>query len=223
MKTYSLPAAVRGLIFDVDSTLYTCDAYARAQVLVQIERLAERRGVGAEAMEAELEAYRDAWSRDHGGRKLSMGNAFVAFGVPIEESVRWREELVAPEDYLERDPELRSALSVLAAAAPLAVVTNNPVLTGRRTLAALGVEDLFIDVVGLDSCGVSKPHAAPFLRAAAALGAEPAACVAIGDRYDIDVALPLELGMGGVLVDGVRDVYALPALLEGRLSAKTRA
>jgi phosphoglycolate phosphatase/putative hydrolase of the HAD superfamily len=37
----------------------------------------------------------------------------------------------------------------------------------------------------------------------------------VGDRYDIDIALPLELGMGGILVDGVEDVYRLPALIRG--------
>jgi phosphoglycolate phosphatase/putative hydrolase of the HAD superfamily len=36
----------------------------------------------------------------------------------------------------------------------------------------------------------------------------------VGDRYDIDITLPLELGMGGVLVDGVEDVYRLPEIFE---------
>ena len=39
------------------------------------------------------------------------------------------------------------------------------------------------------------------------------ACLSVGDRYDIDLALPLELGMGAVLVQGVEDVYRLPELL----------
>jgi phosphoglycolate phosphatase/putative hydrolase of the HAD superfamily len=35
----------------------------------------------------------------------------------------------------------------------------------------------------------------------------------VGDRYDIDIDLPLKLGMGGILVDGVKDVYKLPGIL----------
>ena len=38
-------------------------------------------------------------------------------------------------------------------------------------------------------------------------------CLAVGDRYDVDLAIPLELGMGAVLVDGVEDVYGLQDLL----------
>ena len=52
--------------------------------------------------------------------------------------------------------------------------------------------------------------------AAEAAGAEPERCLSVGDRYDIDIALPLELGMGGILVDGVEDVYGIPDLLPRR-------
>jgi phosphoglycolate phosphatase/putative hydrolase of the HAD superfamily len=41
----------------------------------------------------------------------------------------------------------------------------------------------------------------------------PETCVSIGDRYDIDLDIPLQMGMGGILVDGVEDVYCLPELL----------
>lgn len=217
MTVHALSNRVSALIFDVDSTLYTCPEYAEAQIRGQIECLAKRMGKSSEAMETELEGYRAAWSAGNGGKKLSLGNTFVAFGVPIEESVRWRDELIQPSDYLSPDAKLRSTLLSLATRFRIAVVTNNPASVGRRTLAALGVEDLFQVVIGLDTCGVSKPHEAPFLAAAKALEAEVASCVSIGDRYDIDIALPLQLGMGGILVDGVKDVYRLPALLADRV------
>jgi phosphoglycolate phosphatase/putative hydrolase of the HAD superfamily len=44
------------------------------------------------------------------------------------------------------------------------------------------------------------------------LGVPPESCVSIGDRYDIDIATPLEMGMGGVLVTGVEDVYRFAGL-----------
>jgi phosphoglycolate phosphatase/putative hydrolase of the HAD superfamily len=214
---HALPDRVSALIFDVDSTLYTCPAFADGQIRKLIERLAQHLGKSPAAMESEIEGYRAAWSTANGGKKLSLGNTFVAFGVPIEESVRWRTQLVDPSEYLSVDAELRASLISLARRAGLGVVTNNPAAVGRRILAALGVEDLFKVVIGLDTCGVSKPHAAPFLAAAAALGSDAGSCIAVGDRYDIDIALPLELGMGGILVDGVEDVYRLPATLADRL------
>ena len=211
MKSYALPPSCAALLFDMDCTLYTHPEYARRQIDLPIERLARLRGKTFPEMSEEIARWREQWTAEHGAR-ISLGNAFAAFGVSIAESVRWREELYEPERYLVRDPCLRAALEVLAARFCLAVVTNNPVSIARRTLAALGVEDMFAAVVGLDTCGVSKPHEAPFRKAAELCGAAITACVSIGDRYDIDLALPLQMGMGGVLVDGVEDVYRLPEL-----------
>jgi phosphoglycolate phosphatase/putative hydrolase of the HAD superfamily len=81
------------------------------------------------------------------------------------------------------------------------------------------VEDLFPVLVGLDTCMVSKPHEIPFRKAAEESGVDTGGCVSIGDRYEIDLALPLEMGMGGVLVDGVEDVYRLPRILEADSAA----
>jgi phosphoglycolate phosphatase/putative hydrolase of the HAD superfamily len=214
MRVYALPRQCAALLFDMDSTLYTHPGYQRAQLDLPLERLARLRGNGAtlEQMRAEIDRVRNTRAAEHGGQ-ISMGTAFTFFGVSIEESVRWREELYRPEQYLAEDKRLRAALEALAARFRLAVVTNNPVSIARRTLAVLGAGDLFAAIVGLDTCGVSKPHEAPFRTAAELCGAAIDACVSVGDRYDIDIALPLKMGMGGVLVDGVEDVYRLPEAL----------
>jgi phosphoglycolate phosphatase/putative hydrolase of the HAD superfamily len=144
-----------------------------------------------------------------------MGNTFKVFGVGIKESIRWREELYEPERYLKPDPKLRETLALLAASYKLAVVTNNPVSIARRTLASLGVLDFFPVIIGLDTCKLSKPHRKIFRAAAKLCGIPAKSCVSIGDRYEIDISLPLEMGMGGILVDGVADVYGLPEYIVG--------
>ena len=215
MKIFRVPRPCGAILFDMDSTLYTNGEYARSQIELPIRRLAESKGKGFAEMSAEIADYRARWAREHDGRQISLANTFVAFGVGIGESVRWRNELLRPELYIHRDSRLRSALEILANRFIMAVVTNNPVLIAERTLDLLGVGELFHAIVGLDTCGVSKPHEEPFVRAAILCGAEPGACLSVGDRYDIDIALPLELGMGGILVDGVEDVYGLPEILSG--------
>ncbi|MDR3161465.1 MAG: HAD family hydrolase [Spirochaetaceae bacterium] len=213
MKVYRIPPDSSAILFDMDSTLYTNEDYMRTQIEKPLRRLAELRGLTPDAMKGEIENYRKAWTETHGG-SISLTTTFRAFGVSLEESVRWREELYEPERFLKPDPLLREALEALRPSFRFALVTNNPVAVARRTLAALAVEDFFPVIVGLDSCLVSKPHPAPFLRAAELLEAPPGQCVSVGDRYDFDLAPPLELGMGAILVEGVADVYRLkPALL----------
>jgi phosphoglycolate phosphatase/putative hydrolase of the HAD superfamily len=211
----------------MDGTLYSHAEYLASQTELPLRRLARVHGKTYGAMKAEFDAYRAAWGADHRGgeEKISMGNAFRAFGISIEENVRWREELYQPEGYLREDGRLRAALLRLAGkdgpgpfrGAPflLAVLTNNPLSIARRTLRCLGVEDCFSAITGLDTCMISKPHPVPFRRAAESLDLPPGRCVSIGDRYEIDIALPLEMGMGGILVEGVEDVYRLPEVFTG--------
>jgi phosphoglycolate phosphatase/putative hydrolase of the HAD superfamily len=99
------------------------------------------------------------------------------------------------------------------------VVTNNPRSVGEDSIRALGVEKFFRFVVGLDDTDGVQTLSQPFKRALKLLGAPADSCVSIGDRYDVDIAVPLDLGMGAVLVDGVEDVYVLPGLLAGRTEA----
>jgi phosphoglycolate phosphatase/putative hydrolase of the HAD superfamily len=210
MKIFRLPDQCAAILFDLDSTLYTNDEYARLQINLPIERLARQRGVNFIEMSEEISRFRKSWARDHGGAQISLGNVLAAFGISIDETIKWREELDEPERYLTVDEQLRRALEQLEPRFALAVVTNSPVSIAARTLAVLGVEDLFRVIIGLDTCGVSKPHEQPLIRAAMLCGTGPESCVSVGDRYDIDIALPLELGMGGILVEGVKDVYQLP-------------
>ena len=54
---------------------------------------------------------------------------------------------------------------------------------------------------------------ADFELAVKKMNTTPEKCISVGDRYDMDISLPLELGMSGILVYSVNDVYELPKLL----------
>ncbi len=214
MKIYKLPAELTNpaLLFDMDCTLYTHDEYAKTQIDLPIKRLAEKKGKTFEQMNDEVTQYRKNWAQNHNGQAVSLSNTFLAFGVSIEENISWRDELLRPEDYLKPDNQLRCVLQVLASRFSLAVVTNNTVSITVRTLSVLGIDDIIKNIVGLDTVKASKPDKIHFLKAADLCGTSAEQCISIGDRYDIDIALPLEMGMGGILVDNVEDVYKLPDL-----------
>jgi phosphoglycolate phosphatase/putative hydrolase of the HAD superfamily len=214
MKVYRLPENLTGaaILFDMDSTLYTHEEYAKTQIDLPVKRLAQEKGKSFEQMKIEVEGYRKKWAESHGGHTISLGNSLLAFGVTIENTILWREELYRPEDYLSEDKQLKSAMEHLASYFTLAVVTNNPVSVVKRTLSVLGINEIINKIVGLDTCRVSKPNKIILEKASEICGVDPSKCISVGDRYDIDLALPLEMGMGAILVDGVADVYKLPEL-----------
>lgn len=213
MRVIRIPQNLKTIIFDIDSTLYTNEEYAFEQVDCQVRRFASERGISDDAARKMVADFRAKFARENGGKKISLSNTLLSFGVPIQKSVEWRRELLEPKNFLTRDERLQITLSALSKKFALICVTNNPVTPAKKTLVALGVESLISDIIGLDTCNVSKPAREPFLLAAEKCGSRVQECLSVGDRYDLDIAVPLELGMGGVLVEGVEDVYRLPDFL----------
>ena len=212
-RFYNVPSDIKAIIFDIDSTLYTNAAYAFEQVDCQVRRFASIRGITNEEARKMVADYRKKYAAENGGKKVSLSKALRSFGVSIEQSVQWRRELIEPADFLGPDKKLQEALAALGSRYKLLCVTNNPILPAQKTLDALGVSDLMEVLVGLDTCNLSKPAKEPFERAAKEAGVPFDKIVSVGDRYDLDLAPALELGMGGVLVRGVEDVYRLPELI----------
>jgi phosphoglycolate phosphatase/putative hydrolase of the HAD superfamily len=208
MKVVAIEGKPSALGFDLDNTLYTNPAYAAFQEDVLVDRLGRELGVDAAAKIAVLRAEREA----AGLGKTSLGKLFAALGIEIATSVRWREEAYEPTKWLKKDARLDRALGLLAKDFRLTLLTNNPRLIGEKSLEALGVRDHFTVLVGLDDTYSGKPAPEPFIEVSKRLGLDPSACVSIGDRFDVDLAPAMELGMGAILVDGVADVYDLPSL-----------
>jgi len=215
MKVVAIEGEPAALVFDLDNTLYTNPAYAAFQEDALVERLGRELGMSVEAAAARLASLR-AERKAAGLGKTSLGKLFAALGIDMAKSVRWREESYKPADWLKRDARLDRALGLLSKEFRLALMTNNPRLVGEKSLDALGVRDHFSVLVGLDDTFSGKPAPEPFALVAERLGADPRLCVSIGDRFDVDLAPAMEMGMGAILVDGVEDVYLLPELFASR-------
>jgi len=209
MKLYNIPQKIQAFIFDIDSTLYTSPTYAFEQVDCQIREFAKLRKITFDEARRQVADYRKKYAQEHNGSKVSLGNTLVAFGIPIKESVKWRKKLLEPADYLCYDEKLVEELSSLSDNYKLICVTNNPILPARKTLDAIGISRFFPEIVGLDTCYKSKPAIEPFEYALDILKCPAQECIAIGDRYDLDIAIPLQMGMGGILVSGVEEIYGL--------------
>ena len=218
MKTFNLPSKIpsniKGFIFDIDSTLYTSPKYAFEQVDCQVREFAKLRGISADEARKMVADYRKKFAEEHNGSKVSLGNTLLNFGIPIEQSIEWRKTLLSPQKFLDKDNKLIAELKTLSRKYKLICVTNNPVLPARKTLEALGVSEFFENIVGLDTCKKSKPAKEPFIYALKLLHLHPEECIAVGDRFDLDIALPLDMGMAGILVNGVEEVYQISKLCD---------
>lgn len=212
MKIYSIKKNSETIIFDIDSTLYTNKTYASEQIDVQIRFIADEMNMDYKVLKKQIESYRNEEALKT-GQKQSLGNTLIHFGIPLSKSIELREKLLKPELYIKKDYRLRKVLERLKTKYKLITVTNNPYIPAFKTLVAIGIQDLFIDIISLDKSGVSKPHQKPFELASQKAGSPWDKCISVGDRFSIDLEIPLKMGMGGILVTGVEEVYRLPEIL----------
>ena len=215
MTLYNIPPSPKVLIFDIDSTLYTCPQYAHEQIDSQVRHFADINSISHDEARRMVSDFRKKWAQEHSGQKISLGNLLKNFGISIETSIEWRKKLFNPADYLKEDRELIRALTCLTSKYAVICVTNNPVEPARKTLEVIGISHLIPDIIGLDTLFLSKPAKEIFDCAIETVSRRHGKnftysdCISIGDRYDIDLKLPLELGMGAIKIDSVSEIYGM--------------
>jgi len=220
MQVFAIPELPKGLIFDMDNTLYTNKAYSLHQEEVLVARLAQEKRWSVESTQEAVDAVRGEHKAKF-GQNPSLCSSFETLGIPVDLSIRWRNQYIRPEDYLKKDSCLEAALKELKENYCLSIISNNPRPIIRRTLACLGLsEDLFVSLIGLDSTGLSKPAPEAFIMAQQHLGLPAASIVSLGDRYAIDLEPALSLGMGGILIEHVEEILDLPDFFNNKIKDK---
>ena len=217
MKIYKIPENLKCIVFDIDGTLYTNREFVAEQIDVQIRHWAELQGKSHDEARKEIQDYRKTYALENGGKSISLANAFLHFGIDIETSIEWRNKLLEPEKYLSRDKKLAGVLEELKQKYILICLTNNPVFAAGRILKAVGINECFEHIVGLDTLKKSKPSKESLLKVCEITQTPFDECLSVGDRYDIDLSLPLQLGMGGVLVNDSNDIIELAEVLKFNL------
>ncbi len=214
MKIHYLPKFIRVLVFDIDLTLYDSHEYYDSQKYLFMHRLAQHLGISYQETSNKVAAIREEYRRSNEKRSLTLGQTVFELGISLEENISWRNELFQPEDFLTLDLKLAKTLEILQKTYQMAAVTNNTSTIGLRTLKVLGVNDYFPIVIGIDISKESKPTMKPFNMLAEKLNIPINQMLSIGDRFAVDLELPLENGMGGILIEQVSEVYELPSILK---------
>jgi FMN phosphatase YigB (HAD superfamily) len=195
--------APAGIVVDLDDTLYPQAAYL-AGAAAAVGTAASALGLDGDAVHTALTAELAAGS-DAGG---TIDRALLRAGVPAAALPELVPPLVtaftrhAPAR-LDPYPGVEAALTALAAAVPLACLTDgNPDIQAAK-LAATGLAPLLPVVVVTDSLGgraLRKPHPAGLLAVAERLGVPADRLLVIGDRPGKDVAVAAAVGARAVRI-----------------------
>lgn len=100
---------------------------------------------------------------------------------PEAVAMKKREAFLSHLDSLEPVDEVVEFARAHRGRVPMGIATGGTRLVIEKTLQAVGISDLFDEVVSADDVQAGKPDPEVFLKAAALLGVEPGRCLAFED------------------------------------------
>ncbi len=206
-------SGIRALVFDLDGTLYTAQGFAREVYRAACAYAAGLTGTSQEAAESLVGAVKERLSRER-GMEATLSSVCMELGGDVEGFHKAITPMVHPEEFLVRDELVVNLVRNLANRFDLYVYTNNNRILTDRILGILGLSDLFRRVFTIEDFHRPKPDRDVLEKLFTAIGRSPEECLFVGDRYDVDLRIPADMGSAVFLVKGVQELLAL-ALTNG--------
>jgi putative hydrolase of the HAD superfamily len=210
--------AVRGVLFDVDDTLFDYASSDEAGLLAHLraEGLLDRFPEPSAALALWREITKTEYARYTAGEVtfaahrcarvrgfLSRAGDPTAPDLPDDRAAAWFEAYVAHrETAWAAFPDAAPVLARLASRHRLGVISNSTLALQRRKLAAIGLLAHFGDaLVCSEEHGEAKPAPGIFLAGCAALGLEPHEVAYVGDNHAVDAVGARDAGLRAYWLD----------------------
>lgn len=203
---------IRGIVFDLDGTLYVCDKFASeiqdaaAVYVAGIKRLSY-----AEAIQLMAET-RQRLTQEN-GTVQTISAVCTELGGNVQEMHRFFEQTLRPEAYLIRDERVIRLLKCLAGQFSIYIYTNNNRILTARIMNYLGIDSIANETFTIDDAWRAKPDEEMVVRIIKTIGLEPKETLFVGDRYDVDLRVPDQLGCPVYLSQSIEQLLLLADLL----------
>jgi HAD superfamily hydrolase (TIGR01549 family) len=184
---------IRGIVFDLDGTLYVSPAFAATIQDTAAGYIAGLTGVTSEQAGQLLAATRTLITEETGGVP-TLSAVCTRLGGDVRDLHIYFVEQLRPEAYLARDERVVALLENLAGRMPLYLFTNNNRALTTRIIDLLGLNGLFQRIYTIDDSWKGKPDEGMLDRILTETGLKPAEALFVGDRYEVDLRLPEQRG-----------------------------
>ena len=210
--TLSISSDIRGIVFDLDGTLYVCERFAAEIQKVAAAYIAGANGV-SQTEASELMAATRTRLTEESGTVQTISAVCTELGGSVQELHRFFESTLQPETYLVRDGRVIRLLELLAAQFPLYIYTNNNRVLTARIMNYLGLDMFVRSIFAIDDTWRGKPDERMAIKVLEQIGLAPHEVLFVGDRYDVDLRVPEQLGCPVYLSQSLEQLLRLENLL----------
>lgn len=207
-----MPAEIKGIVFDLDGTLYVCKRFADRIHTASTTYIAGLKGINEAEAELLMAATRSRLTEEN-GTVQTISAVCTELGGSIQELHRYFERILRPEEYLVRDARVIRLLALLAEKFALYIYTNNNRVLTARIMSYLGLDGLVSGTFTIDDTWRGKPDEEMVRGVLAKIALPPHEVLFVGDRYDVDLRLPDQLGCPVYLCQSVEQLLRLEELL----------
>jgi len=205
---------IRGIIFDLDGTLYVSPPYAATIQEAAVGYICGIKKIDYDDARQLLAATRRAIIAER-DEIPTLSAVCRELGGDLRDLHSHFEACLRPEQYLAEDPRVVAMLEKLANSRQLYLFTNNSRALTTRIIDILGIGTLFGRIFTINETWKGKPDDSLLDRVLTETGLLPFQALFVGDRYDVDLRLPEQRGCPVYLSQSIEQLLRLGELLKG--------
>jgi len=203
---------IRGIIFDLDGTLYVSPEFAATIQDTACSYIAGLKGIDTDHA-CRLLATTRALLKEETEEVPTLSAVCTKLGGDVRDLHAVFTAHLRPESYLIRDERVVALLKRIEQSIPLYLFTNNNRDLTTRIINILGLDGLFRHIYTIDDTWHGKPDEGLLERILADAGLSPPEALFVGDRYDVDLRLPEQRGCPVYLSQSVEQLLRLEEIL----------
>lgn len=210
--TLPVTGDIRAIVFDLDGTLYVCDAFAATIQSAAAGYVAELQGVSREEACMMIAATRLRLAGQSGAAQ-TLSAACCALGGTTPALHDYFQAHLQPEAFLQCDERVVELIGRLHRRFSIYIYTNNNRPLAERIMRLLGLDGGFDAIFSIDETWRAKPDELRLDQILTAIGLPPVQVLFVGDRYEVDLRLPEQRGCPIYLSQSVDQLLRLEELL----------
>ena len=207
-----MASEIRAIIFDLDGTLYFNDGFAEEIKWGAAIYIADLKGISADTAATLIRETRKRLSCEK-DQEATLSMVCIELGGSVAGFHAAVTPLLHPEKDLKPDCRITTLLTVLAERFDLYLYTNNNRSLTDRILRTIELSEMFEKIFTIEDFWRPKPDRKVLNNIFSTIRKNPEECLFVGDRYDVDLKLAVEMGCTPFLVTDIQDLMGLETFL----------